>query len=251
MTLRTRDLPFLARLGLTALLGVILLGMAASASHLFDHYKNRDEQKRFTLDDVRAAYHGLNKPSPLVTSLDGGHPETLKADSRGVLVRWLKSGRIAEDYDNIDLGVDSPSGIIAASCLSCHGSKSADPKAAAIRLDTLDAIKKLAFTKIVNRNPDNIIIMSAHAHALSLGTLAVALCGLLWATRLPRGLASFLIAVNGLALFADLVAWWLARTMESFVYVIAGAGTAYNGTTVLIAVLVVLDLWWPRRVTSV
>lgn len=247
MTFRLRELPFLARLGLTALLGVILLGMAASASHLFNHYRNRDGEKAFTLDDVRAAYHGLNKPSPLLASLEAGHPETLKPDGREVLIKWLKSGRIAEDYDNIDLGIDSPGGIIAGDCLSCHSPRSTDAKAAGVRLDGIENIRRLAFTKVVNRNPDNIIVMSAHAHALSLGTMAVVLCAMMWLTRLPRGLVSLLIAVNGLSLFADLLSWWLARSMEQFVYVIAGAGAVYNGSTVLIAVLVAADLWWPGR----
>jgi hypothetical protein len=238
------------RLGLTALLLTILLGMAASASHLYDHYKNRDEQKDFTLDDLRAAYHGLNKPSPLLTSLERGHPDSLKPAARDVLIKWLKSGRIPEDYDNIDLGIDSPSGIIASSCLSCHSAKSTDPKSSSIRLDSLDNIKKLAFTKVVNRNPDNIIIMSAHAHALSLGSLAIVLCALLYATRLPRTLTSLLIALNGLSLFADLLSWWLTRTHESFVYLIAAAGAAFNASTVLIALLILADLWLPRRTAA-
>lgn len=244
---RTRDLPALPRLGLTALLAVILLGMAASASHLFNHYKNRDESPEFSIDDVRAAYHGLNKPSPLVTSLESGHPEGLKPDARALLIAWLKSGRIAEDFDNIDLGVASPNEILHANCLSCHSARATDAKASSIRLDTLDSIKKLAFTKVVNRNPDNIIVMSAHAHALSLGTLSIVLCGLLWFSRLPRGVNSLLIALNGVALLADLGSWWLARDYEWFVYLIAGAGGAYNASIVLIGLLILVDLWWPRR----
>src|SRR5258707_1260673 len=131
---RLRSLPGLVRLGLTALLLTILLGMAASASHLFDHYKNRDEQKDFTLDDLRAP--------------------------------------------------------------------------------------------------------------------AIVLCALLYAPRLPRTLIPLLIALNGLSLFADLISWWLTRTHESFVYLIAAAGAAFNASPVLIALLILADLWLPRRAAA-
>ncbi len=241
-----RHLPALTRLGLSGLMLVLLMGMAASAAHLFFHYRNRDESKEFTLDDVRAAYHGLDKPSSLLTSLEQGHPTTLKKDERDLLIKWLNSGRIAEDYENIDLGADSPSGIIAASCLSCHSATSTDTKAAAIRLDSMDNIKKVAFSKKVNPNPVNIIAVSTHTHALALGTLSLAVFALIWLTRLPRTLVSVLFAINGLALFGDIAAWWLARNTESFVYLIAGAGGIYNATTTLMIVLVLTDLWWPR-----
>lgn len=246
---QTRSLPFLARLGLTGLLVALLIGMAASASHLFNHYENRDDQKGLTLDDIKSAYHGLDAPSKLLTSLNSGHPQTLDKDRRDVLVKWIASGRINEDYENIDLGVASPREIIAASCVECHSAK-ADPaksKGITLRLDTLDQVRKVAFGRKVNPNPENIVVMSMHAHALSLGTLSVVIGALLWATRLPRGLTGLILAVNGLALPIDLASWHLARKTEAFVDVIVAAGTVYNATVVLILLLVLADLWWPRR----
>jgi hypothetical protein len=245
----TRSLPFFARLGLSGLLAALLIGMAASASHLFTHYENRDDQKGFTMDDVKSAYHGLEAPSKLLTSLKSGHPDTLKADGRDVLTKWIQSGRVNEDYENIDLGIASPREVIASSCLECHSAKSdpAKTKGNTLRLDTLEDIRKVAFSRKVNPNPENIVVMSMHAHALSLGTMSVVLAALLWSTRLPRGLVGLLLLINGLALPIDLASWYLARKYETFVNVIVASGGIYNGTTALIMLLVLLDLWWPFR----
>jgi hypothetical protein len=238
------------RLGLTALLLVVFVGIAASAAQVWHHYHNRDESDAMTLDDLRAAYHGLNRPAPLLTALERGHPATLKPEQREVLLKWLRSGRIAEDYESIDLGPASPGEIISASCVSCHSPRGTDAAARATPLDTIEHIRTLASSKQVNRNPDNVIIASMHAHALALTTLSIALLALLCATRLPRGVVSLLAALHGLGLLADIGSWWLARQSEPFVYVIAGAGWVYNGTLVLIALLVIADLWLPRKQSS-
>ncbi len=245
MTLRS--LPFLARTGLSALLLTVLIGLAASLAHLYFHDRNRDESPELSTDDIRAAYRGLDRPAPLLTSLERGHPDALKPDQRDTLLKWLRSGRIAEDYDSIDLGPASPNEIIAASCVTCHSPKSSNPIGASIRLDSLEAITKLAHPKRVNAAPVNIIAMSTHAHALSLATLGIALCALLWFTRVPRPLASLLIALNGLGLFADIACWWLARSSEAAIYGILLGGAAFSISTALITLLILADLWWPRK----
>ena len=241
-----RNLPLAARLGLSALMLVLLLGMCASAFHLWSVDHNRDETARMSMDDVRAAYHGLDRPPALQTSLERGHPEALKKEQRDVLLKWVRSGRITEDYDSIDLGVASPSEIIASSCVSCHSANGKDPAAAAIRLASMENLKKVAFGKKVNPTPVNIVAMSTHAHALSLGMLGVVLAGLVWMTRLNRGMAGGMIGLMGVALAADLGSWWWARVWSDAVWLIVIGGGVCNGLLALMAVVVVVDLWWPR-----
>jgi hypothetical protein len=242
-----RSLPTLARAGLTGLLLTLLIGLAASLAHVYFHDHNRDESPELSTDDIRAAYHGLDRPAPLLTSLERGHPDTLKPEQRETLLKWLRSGRIAEDYDSIDLGAASPNEIIAAACVTCHSPKSNNPIGASIRLDSLEAITKLSHAKRVNITPVNIVAMSTHAHALSLGTLGIAVCALLWFTRLPRRFASGLIAALGLGLFVDIACWWLARVADPAIYGILIGGGIFNAATALSTLLIIADLWWPPR----
>jgi hypothetical protein len=225
----------------------LLLGMAAAAAQIYFHYHNRDESADLTTDDLKAAYHGLNAPAPLVRALERGHPPQLDTPSRDLLLKWLRSGRIVEDFDSIDLGPASPADLIATNCLACHSAAAAPAKGAAVRLDSPEAIRRLAFSKVVNRTPADKVAVSTHTHALSLATLSLALAALLWLTRYPRTFVSWIVGLTGLALFADLAAWWLSRSAENLVYLIIGAGAAYNGATVLTIVLILIDLWLPRR----
>lgn len=248
MNFRLRDLSTSVRLGLTGLMAVMLMGLAASAAHLFWHYEKRDEQAGFSIDDVRSAYRGINSPSRLHESLMSGHPEELPKDARQTLIKWLEGSKVSEDYDSLDLGAAAPAELIAKHCASCHSRKAdkADPRARALPLEFWDDVKKVAFARKIEPVPDKIKAMSTHAHALSLATLSLVVSFMACATRLPRGLIGILVGLTGLALMADIGSWWLAKQADVFVYVIVGAGGVYNGGTALLVVLITLDMWLPK-----
>lgn len=241
-----RSLPLMARLGATGLLLALGIGLLASVQHLLWHYENRDDQKGFTIDDVKSAYHGLDAPSKLLTSLKGGHPPELNKDMRDLLIKWVESGRVNEDYENIDLGVASPREVIATNCLSCHSAAAAPSKGAGLKLDGLEDLRKVAFNRKVSPNSEKIVVMSLHAHGLSMATMSLVLAAMVWWSRWPRGLCGVLILLNGLALPLDLAAWWLSRKYEVMVNVIVGSGGVYNATFALMLVVAGLELWWPR-----
>jgi mono/diheme cytochrome c family protein len=247
-----RALPVSVRLGLSGLLVSLLMGLAASAMHLYWHYENRDERPGLTRDDITGAYHGLDAPSPLLRALERGHPESMAAAPRDALLAWLRGPRVAEDYDSLDLADRAPAELIAANCLSCHSRRAegAAPAAKAVPLDYWDDVKKIAFSREIRPAPAKITAMSMHAHALSLGIMSLVLAGLALGTGLPRWLMHGLVCVTGIALAADLAAWWGARYAEWVVLVIIVAGTVYNAGSGLLTLLVLADLWLPRRATE-
>lgn len=245
---RLRELGVTARLGLSCLVLTLLGGLAASAQHLVWHHRNRDERPGMSMDDLFAAYHGLRTTAPLARALDRGHPETLPADQRTLLRKWLAGGRISEDYDNLDLGASAPSEIIAARCVSCHGRQSADPAARAIPLEFFDDVKRVAFSRDVSPADVKVLAASTHTHAISLAVLSIVTGALLLGTRLPRSAVGAAVLVIGASLLADLGGWWLARLGGGWVYVIAGGGTSYFVASAGALLAVLADLWWPRRI---
>ncbi len=238
------------RAGLSALLLVIVGGLGASATHLIWHHENRDDTKGVSYTDIAGAYHGVTADAPLVRALNRNHPPELPEASRKVLIDWLASGRISEDYDNIDLGDNTPGAIIAANCVSCHAADAADPVARRIPLKYFDDVKRQAFAKNIQPTDIKILAASTHTHALALGTLSIALAALTLGTRFAKGLGSLLIGVGGIALLVDLGAWWLARGNEIWVKAILVAGPAYAVSTGLSCLLVLADLWLPTRRTD-
>ncbi len=250
MTFRLRNLGFLIRLGVTGLVLALALGLVASAMHLVNHYEKRDGVAGLTLDDITAAYHGIDAPSSLVLALERGHPETITDAERAALLAWLGSDRISEDYDSLDLGDSAPAEIIAVSCLSCHsrGASPAPDQIAAkkVPLEYWDDVQAIAYARSVPSTPSNIILMSMHAHAPAMATMTLVIAALGLATAFPRRLVGLLIALAGLSLIADLASWLIARELADAVYVIVGAGFVYNLATALLVAIVLIELWRPR-----
>ena len=249
MTLpRLRDFGIGVRLGVTGVLLTLAMGQWAGLFYMSHHYDKRDERPGLTVDDIKSAYHGLPPRSPMLGALDRGHPDTLKKGERDVLVKWLKSGKINENYDNPDLGDASPKEIIAGSCVKCHSSRAGDDQAAAraIPLDSLTDIRKSAESAEIYPVPPIGIAASMHAHAPALACWVLALSALALMTRWRRGVVGFTVGATGLALFADLAAWWVSRKFEAFVHVLIGAGAVLQAGLAVLTLMILIDLWLPK-----
>jgi hypothetical protein len=264
---RLRGLPIGARLGLTGVLATLLLGVWASLRHLENQHQGRDERPGVSMDDLRGAYHGVERKAPLLAALERGHPDDLPAGERDVFLRWLAGGRVSEEYDDPGLGASSPAELLDRRCVSCHSRRAAQTAApvagetaesrgddgaestgagpAAIPLEYWDDVERVAFSRSIEPLPGPILDASLHAHALSLGVVTLAVAALLLATRWGNGWKGALSGISGVALLVDLGSWGLARSSEAFVWAIVAGGIAWSAATVVSLSFVFLDLWFP------
>ena len=243
---RLRELTAPVRLGLTGIVLSLLLGVWASLEHLQDHHHNRDGEPGVSMDDLVGAYHGLDRPARLVVSLEGGHPEELPAAERTILLDWLASGQVSEQYDALELGDASPAEVLDRRCVSCHSRQAEGEDACQeVPLEYWDDVAKLAFSRSVEATPPEILITSLHTHALAMALVTLAALGLLLATRWPQALVGLVAAAAGVGLFVDLASQLLARGSELFVYGVAGGGGLWGFSTVAACLAVLIDLWLP------
>lgn len=244
---RLRALPAPARLGLSAIVLSLLLGLWASLEHLEEHHHNRDGEAGVSLDDLTGAYHGLDRPAALVVALERGHPEDLPEAERRVLLDWLAGGKVSEQYDDLELGDFSPAEVLGRNCLDCHTRQSGDAVAATVPLEYWDDVSRVAFSRSLEPTPRAILIASLHAHATSLALLSLAGLALLWATRWPRALVGLLTGACGVALLVDLASQLLARQVEALVLGVALGGALWGMALGLACALVLVDLWLPAK----
>jgi hypothetical protein len=246
--LELRNLGVLARIGIGCLVLTLLGGAAVSGWYLRTHHDRRDDRPGFTLDDVRAHYHGIESRAPLLVALEAQHPDGMPEAERGTLLSWLRSGRISEDYDNLDLGASAPGEILAARCVSCHSRRATGDDAwPVLPLEFFDDVRAVAFSRDVRPVNMEILAASTHTHALSLATLGLVISALGLATGWPRRLTGALVLACGAGLLADIGSWWLARWWAEGALVIVGAGAVFNGAVGLLGIAVLADLVMPRR----
>ncbi len=244
---RLRLLPLGTRLGLSATALVILAGLWASATHLRQHHSPKDGRDGMSLEDLTASYHGIDSPAPLVDSLAAGHPEDLAPEERALLLKWLRSDGLSAGYDNPDLGDLTPAELIDSTCLPCHARGAAGAAANnigdTVPLEYWDDIERIAFSRVVAPVPTEIMITSAHTHALSMSMLALVVGAIFHFTRWPRPLRGLLSGLCGLALLTDFACWVLSRETAEFVLLLAASGAAYCLSLAAMLVLIVADLW--------
>jgi len=249
---KLRPLPGSARLALSLLLLVNLGGYAASGLHVLEHHGNRDGRPGLTLDDVTGAYHGIRTRAPLRAALEAGHPDgvedaaPLPAEKRALLLKWLAGDRISEDYDNLDLGAAAPSEVLAAHCLQCH-KRASTSKGQRLPLEFFDDVKAVAFSRDVPPTDSKILLASTHTHAIALATTTLVLSALVLLTGFGASLRGALCLAAALGLSVDIAAWWLARGSAAFVPLIVGAGALHTVAVLVMSVVVLVDLWRPRR----
>ena len=243
---RLRDLSFGVRFGLTCLIITLLGGMLASLLFMRDHYANRDEEPELTLRDIEGAYHGAVIPAPLLTALERGHPEELADADREMLLAWLRGPRVAENYENFDMG--PPADLIAMNCASCHTRAAEADPASGIEhsLEVASDVLELVHTRDMQPTPTRVLTISTHAHATTLALVGAfaALC--LAFSFWPRWLVGLVAVAIGLGLLVDVGSWWLARQYREAIYGIVAGGALFNGGVWLGMVMVMLELWRPR-----
>ena len=243
---RLRDLGFGVRIGLTFLILTLLGGLFASLVYLRDHYASRDEDPELSLRDIEGAYRGASIPAPMLTALERGHPENLPAPDREMLLGWLRGPRVAENYENFDLG--PPADLIATHCVSCHTRAAAADGSSGIRhsLEVAADVLKIVHTRDMQPTPTRVLTISTHAHATTLALVgALAVAGLVLSFW-PRRLVGLLALAIGLGLLVDVGSWWAARHAREFVYGIVIGGALFNGGVWLAMAMTLVELWRPR-----
>lgn len=243
---RLRDLSFGLRIGLTFLIIALLGGLFASLVFMYEHYRMRDQEPALTLRDLEGAYRGATIPAPLLTALERNHPENLPATDRDMLLAWLRAPSIPENYENFDMG--PPADLIAANCVSCHTRAAAADPASGIKhsLEVAADVLALAHTRDMQPTPTRVMVISTHAHAISLALVGALALAFLHFSFWPRWLVGLLGAVIGLGLALDIASWWLTRYQREFLYGIVAGGAMFNAGTALAMAMTFIELWRPR-----
>lgn len=254
--LRLRSLGLLTRVGLSFAVLVLLGGYLAAGVFVADHHGPRDGREGLQLDDIEGVYHGVTVAPRLLEVLQTGHPANLPGaapstqddqDDLAHLTTWLQSGRVAEDWNNIDLGdgYGAPSEVLSDACAKCHSRGAGAAVRAEPMLEGWEDVSKLAVPRVVLPTDKALLLASTHAHAPAMSMVALLAILLSALTCWPRLLVGSCAVLAGAGLLLDLGAWWLARETAGLAWLIVAGGAAHALGTCALLALVLAELWRP------
>lgn len=276
----------LARLSLPAKLLVTLFLLIVGPGYLFGtanilfKHQNADGQPGLTPDDLRASFHGMTRTfqpddkvivnSQMLTEVrpDGSMREYLEDGGEGAvrgLITWLENGAKEEGFAQQGLaeaGDPSAQEIIKAQCVECHnadGGEMADvPYSETADSDpTYELVLSTAKaditveesgvqTQVIKPITTARLVHVTHAHILSIPVFTLLVGGLFLMTGLPTFLKLIIGPLPMLAVLLDISAWWIARWVEVFIYVIAASGAIFGSFYALQILCILGSLWLGR-----
>ncbi len=280
-SLRLADLPFSGKLLVTAFLALIGVGYLIGVRNIFEHHSEADLQPGLTVDDLRRNYHGLevestsdarkHTPSIMEKMVRPGGPMRKFLEKGGEpairgLTAWLEGGSEEEAFARADLaepGAPSAQRVIGMQCVRCHNStdgEMADVPYAQSVMDEAEYGLVMALaappggkptpgTKTMQLAPIGRpeLVQVTHAHIMAIPVFTLIVGGLFLFTGLPTKLKSVIAPLPMVVLCADFASWWLARSIEPFIYVIAAAGAVFGLAFGFQILSVAYSLWLGKR----
>lgn len=280
-TFRLARLSLPAKLLVTLLLLLIGPGFLFGTANIYFQHRDADGDPNLTIDDLRAAFHGLEKTLPpgekvMVNSsmlsqvrpngemreyLDQGGEPAVRA-----LITWLENQAPEGQFTQGGLaepGDPSPQAVIKTHCIECHhadggdmeevpyaATASAEPEYQLVMVTAKPQVTTEptgAQTLVIKPPSEARLVHVTHTHIMAVPMFTFVVGVLFLMTGLPQAVK---LIVGPLPLFAvllDIGGWWLARYVEPFIYVIGAAGALFGAAYALQVLCVLGSLWLGKR----
>ena len=160
------------------------------------------------------------------------------ADDEDIVVveKWIESGKKNDQHF-----IDNVLPIFEADCTSCHSKSSTKTKAAPnIPLKTYEDI---LITTEAGYSWGS-MARQAHLHLFGIGTFLAILSIIMSFSSIREPIKMILISAASIALWVDVLGWWLTKYFVNFAYVIFGAGGIMSSSIIAMAALCLADLWF-------
>jgi hypothetical protein len=280
-TLRLARLSLPAKLLITLLLLIIGPGYLFSTANMYFKHQNADGVPGLTIDDLRAAFHGMTKTiqpedtvivnsSMLKEVRPGGemreHLEKGGEPAIRGLIKWLENAAKEDEFTKpglVDPGDPSAQAIIKAHCIECHNANGGDmeeiPYAATATSDPEyklvwvtakpDIKRETAGIQTIEIKPPSVarLVHVTHAHVMTVPMFTFVVGVLFLMTGIRQSIKLVLGPLPMLAVLLDISSWWIARYVEPFIYVIGAAGGLHGATYALQILCILGSLWFGKR----
>jgi len=220
----------------TSFLLLLSLGYLMAMAFLWVTHVDNDGKPGLSISDVAYSYYGNRSGTRLEAAVRGPMAGFIQEEDRNVVVRWLKDGAEREGYDT-DI---KP--ILTKTCLNCH------VKSSGMNLpdfSTYEGLHEVA--KVDTGMSMTSLLKLSHIHLFGISLLLFALGTIFIRAELNVWFKRFLVVSPMLAVFVDVLSWFLTHSDPVYAYTIVISG-AVMGFSMAAQILISLyQIWFLQR----
>jgi len=217
---------YLAIIGTAYLMAMYLL-LATHQGH--------DGKPGLSIEDIVDTYYGNRSGTKLEGAIRGPMAGYIQTDDRHVLVEWLKNDIPEKTYKS------TIRPILAKTCLNCHTSASG--------LNIPDLSNYAGISKVAQVDTGEsllTLVKLSHIHLFGIGLILFVLGQIFILSILPGWIKYPLIVTPFLAMYIDILSWFLTKWDPVYAYTVVIAG-ALLGVSLSAQILISLyQLWFLR-----
>ncbi len=229
------DCSMSERLLFTAFLLLIGAGYLMALIYLYTTHESHDGKAGLSIEDIAANYYGNRSGTKLEAAIRGTMAGYIQTEDRYRVVKWLRSGAPEKEYQS------RIRPIIAKNCVKCHSPASG---LEIPDLSTYSGIREVS--KVDTGESLHTLMKLSHIHLLGIGLVLLGVGFIFTLAVLPPWIKYLLILTPFLAIFADVLAWFLTKWDPHYAYTVVTAG-ALLGFALAAQILISLYQIWLLR----
>jgi hypothetical protein len=216
----------------TSFLLLVGLGYLMATAYLYVTHEMNDNKPGLSVADVANSYYGNRSGTRLEAAIRGPMAGFIEEEDRGTMVAWLKSGAAEKTFES-DI---KP--ILSKTCLNCHGASSGQ------NLPDFSSYAELhKYAEVDTGMSMASLLKLSHIHLFGISILLFILGFIFIQSEVNVHFKRFLVVSPMVAVFVDVLAWFLTKWDAHYAVVVIVAG-AVLGFSMAAQILISLYQIW-------
>ncbi|WP_339847862.1 hypothetical protein [uncultured Halopseudomonas sp.] len=218
----------------TAFLLLISIGYLMALVYLYTSHEGHDSKPGLSIEDIVDTYYGNRSGSRLEAAIRGPMAGYIQqTEDRDQIVAWLKLGSPELGYRT----VVRP--ILERSCLQCHS------PASGLKVPDLSTYQGIQTVAEVDTGESLHTLMKlSHIHLFGIGLVALGIGLIFRLASVGEGLKACLMLLPFVAIFADILAWFLTKSDPFYAYTVITAGVLLGAAWAGQILISLYQLWF-------
>lgn len=220
----------------TSFLLLMGMGYLMALAFLYVSHANNDGKPGLSMQDIASSYYGNRSGTRLEAAIRGPMAGFIEEEDRHVVVAWLKEGAERETFDR-DI---KP--ILQKTCLGCHTS---EVNPGIPNFTTYEGLHEVA--KVDTGMSLASLLRLSHIHLFGISMLLFILGWIFIQSELNVWFKRFLVVSPMLAVFVDILSWFLTKWDPLYAWIVVIAGGVLGLSMALQIVISLYQIWFLKR----